>query len=60
MKLKPCEPSSSSGLSQCVQPSWCQATEAPRPGPFIHSASLNGTKSGPLIAAATASSCGWP
>ena len=34
MKLKPCEPWSQSGLSQWVTPSWCQATEAPRPGSF--------------------------
>ena len=60
MKLNPWLPESRSGLSQCVQPSWCQATEPPRPGCLIHTASLNGTKSSPLIAAATASRPGWP
>ena len=60
MKLKPCEPWSQSGLSQWVTPSWCQATEAPRPGSLMKRASANGTKSSPLTAAATASSSGWP
>ena len=60
MKLKPWLPESRSGLSQCVQPSWCQATDPPRPGCLIQTASLNGTKSAPLTASATASSWGWP
>ena len=60
MKLKPWLPWSQSGLFQCVTPSWCQATEAPRPGSLMNSASLKGVKSGPLIAAATARSSGWP
>ena len=60
MKLKPWLPESRSGLSQCVQPSWCQATDPPRPGCLIHTASLNGTKSAPLTASATFSSSGWP
>ena len=42
MKLKPCEPWSQSGLSQWVTPSWCQATEAPRPGSLMKRASANG------------------
>ena len=60
MKLKPCVPASRSGDSQCVQPSWCQATGPPRPGCLIHTASLNGVKSGPLTASATLSRSGWP
>ncbi len=32
MKLKPWLPESRSGLSQWVQPSWCQATDPPKPG----------------------------
>ena len=60
MKLNPWLPESRSGLSQCVQPSWCHATEPPRPGCLIQIASLNGTKSSPLTAAANASRSGWP
>ena len=32
MKLKPWLPASSSGLSQCVHPSWCHATDAAEAG----------------------------
>ena len=60
MKLKPWVRPSSCGLSQCVQPSWCHATDPPSPACLIHTASLNGTKSSPLIAAATRSRSGWP
>ena len=60
MKLKPWVPASRSGLAQWVNPSWCQATDPPRRGCLIQIASLNGTKSSPLIAAAMASSWGWP
>ena len=60
MKLKPWVPSSRSGLSQCVVPSWCQATDAPSPGCFTHILSLNGVKSGPLICSAIRRRSGWP
>ena len=51
--MKPWTPSSQSELSQCVVPSWCQATEAPRPGSLIHSASLNGVKAQPFDCSGT-------
>ena len=60
MKLKPWEPGWNAGLDQCVVPSRCQATDTPSPASFMKITSLNGTKSGPFTASATARSPGWP
>ena len=42
------------GLDQCVVPSRCQATDTPSPASLMKTTSLNGTKSGPFTASATA------